>query len=224
VGKKARVLIRINPDVDPQVLALLLLLVLHVPPRYCAYCPCRARRILACHGSAPVYTAVDRTPASIQLQRGIPNCCFLPHHSSTRPLPPLVSQVHPYVSTGLAGSKFGIRNTHLQWFLDQIKADSNLELVGAHCHLGSTITKVGPAACVCGGEGGRCGNVCGWVGHGRHCVSAESGTAAPGGAGALPAFTSAPLLPPCLAPWYSSLPFASPPSPPSPPSTASNIP
>lgn len=104
-------------------------------------------------------------------------------------------QVHPYVSTGLAGSKFGIRNTHLQarrrarcasccvvlrtpvalerrtsspppphvtlsannkttlvpaamrllrrvqWFLDQIKADSNLELVGAHCHLGSTITK-----------------------------------------------------------------------------------
>ena len=23
-------------------------------------------------------------------------------------------QVHPYVSTGLAGSKFGIRNTHLQ--------------------------------------------------------------------------------------------------------------
>ena len=23
-------------------------------------------------------------------------------------------QVHPYISTGLAGSKFGIRNTHLQ--------------------------------------------------------------------------------------------------------------
>lgn len=32
-----------------------------------------------------------------------------------------------------------------QWFLDQIKADPNLELVGAHCHLGSTITKVGRA-------------------------------------------------------------------------------
>jgi len=30
----------------------------------------------------------------------------------------------------------------LQWFLDQIKVDPNLELVGAHCHLGSTITKV----------------------------------------------------------------------------------
>lgn len=42
-----------------------------------------------------------------------------------------------------------------QWFLDQIKADPNLELVGAHCHLGSTITKVGARACVC------CGS-CGW--------------------------------------------------------------
>ena len=30
----------------------------------------------------------------------------------------------------------------MQWFLDAIKAEPNLELVGAHCHLGSTITKV----------------------------------------------------------------------------------
>ncbi len=51
-------------------------------------------------------------------------------------------QVHPYVSTGLASSKFGIRNEKLQWFLDAIAAEPNLELVGAHCHLGSTITKV----------------------------------------------------------------------------------
>jgi diaminopimelate decarboxylase len=96
--------------------------------------------------------------------------------------------VHKYVSTGLANSKFGIRNSKLQvefassgvvhggtgmlfrltsswqqtgpatdhtragpdaslvyvvqWFLDAIKAEPNLELVGAHCHLGSTITKV----------------------------------------------------------------------------------
>lgn len=42
----------------------------------------------------------------------------------------------------------------LQWFLDQIKADSNLELVGAHCHLGSTITKVGRGAAAA--PGGRC--------------------------------------------------------------------
>jgi diaminopimelate decarboxylase len=57
--------------------------------------------------------------------------------------PDVDPQVHPYVSTGLAGSKFGIRNTHLQWFLDQIKADPGaLALAGVHCHLGSTITKV----------------------------------------------------------------------------------
>ena len=47
------------------------------------------------------------------------------------------------MSTGLAGSKFGIRNTHLQWFLDEIQGDAAaLQLVGVHCHLGSTITKV----------------------------------------------------------------------------------
>lgn len=67
-----------------------------------------------------------------------------PHPALCALCPHAAPQVHPYVSTGLAGSKFGIRNTHLQWFLDQIKADPNLELVGAHCHLGSTITKVRP--------------------------------------------------------------------------------
>lgn len=30
----------------------------------------------------------------------------------------------------------------LQWFLDAIKAEPMIELVGVHSHLGSTITKV----------------------------------------------------------------------------------
>jgi hypothetical protein len=30
----------------------------------------------------------------------------------------------------------------LQWFLDAIKAEPSVELVGVHSHLGSTITKV----------------------------------------------------------------------------------
>lgn len=51
-------------------------------------------------------------------------------------------EVHPYVSTGLAGSKFGIRNSHLKWFLERIKEEDVLSLVGVHCHLGSTIKKV----------------------------------------------------------------------------------
>lgn len=53
-------------------------------------------------------------------------------------------QVHPYISTGMASSKFGIRNTHLDWFLAQIKDEPLVELVGVHCHLGSTIKEVRP--------------------------------------------------------------------------------
>ncbi len=57
--------------------------------------------------------------------------------------PDVDPQVHPYVSTGLASSKFGIRNAHLSWFLDEIRARPGvLDLVGVHCHLGSTISKV----------------------------------------------------------------------------------
>eukprot|EP00737_Agarophyton_chilense_P002366 gb/GEZJ01002693.1/.p2 GENE.gb/GEZJ01002693.1/~~gb/GEZJ01002693.1/.p2 ORF type:complete len:473 (-),score=60.98 gb/GEZJ01002693.1/:2740-4158(-) len=56
--------------------------------------------------------------------------------------PDVDPEVHPYVSTGLATSKFGIRNSHLQWFLDRIKEEDMLSLVGVHCHLGSTIKKV----------------------------------------------------------------------------------
>lgn len=52
-------------------------------------------------------------------------------------------QVHPYVATGNKNSKFGIRNEKLQWFLDVVKSHpKEIKLVGAHCHLGSTITKV----------------------------------------------------------------------------------
>ncbi|XP_010912784.1 probable diaminopimelate decarboxylase, chloroplastic [Elaeis guineensis] len=57
--------------------------------------------------------------------------------------PDVDPQVHPYVATGNKTSKFGIRNENLHWFLNAIKSYSNeIKLVGAHCHLGSTITKV----------------------------------------------------------------------------------
>ncbi len=56
--------------------------------------------------------------------------------------PDVDPQVHAYVSTGIKNSKFGIRNEQLHWFLDQIKAEPLLNLVGVHCHLGSTIKKV----------------------------------------------------------------------------------
>ena len=56
--------------------------------------------------------------------------------------PDVDPEVHPYVSTGMKNSKFGIRNERLDWFLDEIRKDSLLNLVGVHCHLGSTIKKV----------------------------------------------------------------------------------
>jgi diaminopimelate decarboxylase len=57
--------------------------------------------------------------------------------------PDVDPQVHSYVSTGLASSKFGIRNSHIDWFLTQIKNEAaHLKLVGVHSHLGSTIKKV----------------------------------------------------------------------------------
>ncbi|KAG0496901.1 hypothetical protein HPP92_001592 [Vanilla planifolia] len=57
--------------------------------------------------------------------------------------PDVDPQVHPYVATGNKNSKFGIQNEKLQWFLDAIRSyQPDIKLVGAHCHLGSTITKV----------------------------------------------------------------------------------
>ena len=56
--------------------------------------------------------------------------------------PDVDPEVHPYVSTGMKNSKFGIRNERLDWFLDEIRKDDLLNLVGVHCHLGSTIKKV----------------------------------------------------------------------------------
>lgn len=56
--------------------------------------------------------------------------------------PDVDPEVHAYVSTGLASSKFGIRNSHLEFFLADIKKSPEVELVGVHSHLGSTIKKV----------------------------------------------------------------------------------
>jgi len=57
--------------------------------------------------------------------------------------PDVDPQVHPYVATGNKNSKFGIRNEKLGWFLEQVKHHHDkVKLVGVHCHLGSTISKV----------------------------------------------------------------------------------
>ena len=51
--------------------------------------------------------------------------------------------MHPFLSTGLAKSKFGIDESQLDEVLDIIAGESQLlQLVGLHCHLGSTIDNV----------------------------------------------------------------------------------
>ncbi|MDG2124134.1 MAG: hypothetical protein P8J87_10575, partial [Verrucomicrobiales bacterium] len=53
--------------------------------------------------------------------------------------PDVDPEVHPYVSTGLAGSKFGIRNTHLQWFLDeQVEEEASIEEILGQLELAGT--------------------------------------------------------------------------------------
>lgn len=104
VGKTIPVLLRINPDVDPQVRWHLSVL----------------------------YVFSSSVEILIAWSWCLCISCFI-----------FFFQVHPYVATGNKNSKFGIRNEKLQWFLDAVKSHPNeLKLVGAHCHLGSTITKV----------------------------------------------------------------------------------
>ncbi len=57
--------------------------------------------------------------------------------------PEIDAEVHPYLTTALHDSKFGIRNDYLNDLLESIRASDLLHLVGVHCHLGTTIMKVG---------------------------------------------------------------------------------
>ncbi|MCP4350659.1 MAG: diaminopimelate decarboxylase [Desulfobacterales bacterium] len=56
--------------------------------------------------------------------------------------PEIDADVHPYLATGISNSKFGVRNDCLDWFLSKIRESELVNLVGVHCHLGTTIKKV----------------------------------------------------------------------------------
>lgn len=57
--------------------------------------------------------------------------------------PDVDPKVHPYVSTGMASSKFGINNSKIGDYLSTITENKNhVELLGVHCHIGSTIKDV----------------------------------------------------------------------------------
>jgi diaminopimelate decarboxylase len=56
--------------------------------------------------------------------------------------PDIDPEVHPYISTGVKNSKFGISTKDIPALLTRLKIASELNLVGLHCHLGSTITNL----------------------------------------------------------------------------------
>ncbi|XP_041354892.1 probable diaminopimelate decarboxylase, chloroplastic isoform X2 [Gigantopelta aegis] len=56
--------------------------------------------------------------------------------------PDVDPKVHPYVSTGLAGSKFGVCVDDVDQVVKMLSESSYLHLVGLHCHVGSTVRDV----------------------------------------------------------------------------------
>ena len=136
LDKPVNVLLRINPDVDPKArprahrCSLVRWLALaRALAGNCAHC-------LSCTSKCVMRS--KRGDAGAHMRTVGTLCAH--HQRSLSRLHAL--QVHPYISTGMANSKFGIRNSHLDWFLSAIKGEPLVNLVGAHCHLGSTIKEV----------------------------------------------------------------------------------
>ena len=50
--------------------------------------------------------------------------------------PDIDPQVHPYISTGLRESKFGINENKVFKMAERVSKEETLELAGIHCHLG----------------------------------------------------------------------------------------
>lgn len=58
--------------------------------------------------------------------------------------PDIDPQVHPYISTGLLDSKFGFSEAAVETLRPRLRSLSQVEVVGLHCHLGSTLKTVQP--------------------------------------------------------------------------------
>ncbi len=58
--------------------------------------------------------------------------------------PDIDPQTHPYISTGLKKSKFGIAADHALKEFELANQLAHIEVVGVHCHIGSQLTQVTP--------------------------------------------------------------------------------
>ncbi len=63
---------------------------------------------------------------------------------SLRVNPDVDARTHPYISTGLKESKFGIAMEHARAAYHVAKALSHLRIVGVDCHIGSQLTELAP--------------------------------------------------------------------------------
>ena len=63
---------------------------------------------------------------------------------SLRVNPNIDAKTHPYISTGLAESKFGIKIESAEHLFQRADGDPHLNLVGIDCHIGSQITEIEP--------------------------------------------------------------------------------
>jgi diaminopimelate decarboxylase len=63
---------------------------------------------------------------------------------SLRVNPDVDARTHPYISTGLAGNKFGIPHAHAAAAYEHAAALPNLEVTGIGCHIGSQILDTAP--------------------------------------------------------------------------------
>jgi diaminopimelate decarboxylase len=63
---------------------------------------------------------------------------------SLRVNPDVDPKTHPYISTGMKKSKFGIDITLSAKLYKQALSLKNLEVIGVDCHIGSQLTSVGP--------------------------------------------------------------------------------
>jgi diaminopimelate decarboxylase len=58
--------------------------------------------------------------------------------------PDIDPQTHPYISTGMKKSKFGISTDRALEEFQQAASLSNIQVVGLHAHIGSQLTKISP--------------------------------------------------------------------------------
>jgi diaminopimelate decarboxylase len=122
-------------------------------------------RVLAAGGQASkiIFSGVGKTRSEMQraLQAGIG--CFnveseaelevlsdvalglgLVAPVSIRVNPNVDPKTHPYISTGLKGSKFGVAHERVLQTYQRAAALAGIKVVGIDCHIGSQITEVAP--------------------------------------------------------------------------------